>query len=143
MSEWKEYRLSKIGSEVRSSYKPNLTDNLAYIGYEHIIQQELRLNGRGNSSDIQSDKKRFVVGDIIFGTLRPYFRKVIMPNFNGVCSSDLAVIRANQGFEQKFLFYILASQPLIDYADVTSNGTKMPRSKWSVLEQTKWLVPPL
>lgn len=143
MTDWKPTLLGKIGKEVRITFKPNKEISLPYIGYEHIDQQTLLLLGVGKSNETQSNKKRFKSGDIIFGTLRPYFRKVIIPDFDGVCSSDLAVIRANDGYHQRFLFYILASQPLIDYADVTSNGTKMPRSKWSVLSKTEWSAPPM
>ena len=143
MKGWKEIELGEIGKDVRRSYKPNKEHDLPYVGYEHIEQQTLRLSDYGSSRDIQSDKKYFRKGEIIFGTLRPYFRKVIIANFDGVCSTDLAIVNANDGYDQKFLFYILASQPLIDFADVSSNGTKMPRAKWSVLAKTKWNVPPL
>ena len=143
MNTWKKTLLGKIGKDIRNSHKPNKQISIPYIGYEHIDQQTLQLLDIGNSKDIQSDKKKFKAGDIIFGTLRPYFRKVIIPSFDGICSTDLAVIRAHEGYNQKFLFYILASQPLIDYADVSSNGTKMPRAKWNVLAKTEWLTPSL
>ncbi|MCG9911916.1 MAG: restriction endonuclease subunit S [Flavobacteriales bacterium] len=143
MKSWKETELGKIGKDVRRSFKPNNETDMPYIGYEHIEQGTLRLIDFGSSKDIQSDKKLFKKGEIIFGTLRPYFRKVIIPQFDGICSTDLAVINANKGYDQKFLFYILASQPLIDFADVSSNGTKMPRAKWSVLAKTLWNVPEL
>ncbi len=143
MKDWKPTLLGKIGKDIRNTYKPNKEISVPYIGYEHIDQQTLLLIGIGKSNETQSDKKKFKSGDIIFGTLRPYFRKVIIPKFDGVCSTDLAVIRANDGYNQNFLYYILASQPLIDYADVSSNGTKMPRAKWNVLAKTEWLVPKL
>ncbi|HUN21748.1 MAG TPA: restriction endonuclease subunit S [Anaerolineales bacterium] len=143
MKGWKETELGKIGKDVRRSFKPSNEIDMPYIGYEHIEQGTLRLLDYGSSKDIQSDKKLFKKGEIIFGTLRPYFRKVIIPQFDGICSTDLAVINANKGYDQKFLFYILASQPLIDFADVSSNGTKMPRAKWSVLSKTLWNVPEL
>lgn len=142
MSNWKKTLLGQIGKEIRISYRPDKDTSLPYIGYEHIDQQSLRLLAVGKSEDTQS-KKRFAAGDIIFGTLRPYFRKVVIPSFDGVCSSDLAVIRATEGNDQNFLFYLIASQPLIDFANVSSNGTKMPRAKWSVLGTTEWLIPDL
>lgn len=143
MIDRKSTLLGKMGKDIRVTYKPNREISLPYIGYEHIDQQTLSLVGIGKSNEVQSDKKKFKSGDIIFGTLRPYFRKVIIPNFDGVCSTDLAVIRAKEEYDQKFLFYVLASQALIDFANVSSNGTKMPRAKWDVLAKTEWLVPSL
>lgn len=140
---WSIKKLGALGFDVRRTYKPNKEQCLPYIGYEHIEQQTLRIGSIGKSNETHSDKKKFEAGDILFGTLRPYFRKVVIPKFNGVCSTDLAVVKAREGYDIKFLYYILASQPLIDYANVSSNGTKMPRAKWGVLAETEWLVPDL
>lgn len=141
MSNWTDTKLGKMALEVRDLYEPSQRENLPYIGLEHISQGDLGLVGVGSSNETRSSKKMFQNGDILFGTLRPYFRKVVRPNFHGVCSTDITILRSKKGYSQDFLFYLIASQPLIDYASVTSNGTKMPRAKWKVLAKTNWLVP--
>ena len=87
---------------IRDSYNPSANENLPYVGLEHIGQQTLRLNAIGSSSETISNKLRFRSGDILFGKLRPYFRKVVMPKFDGVCSTDIFVIRAKEGTDQNF-----------------------------------------
>lgn len=140
---WNETKLGKMTQELRELYVPSQQESIPYIGLEHISQGELNLIGLGISNEIVSSKKIFKQGDILFGTLRPYFRKVVKPTFDGVCSTDITVLRARKGYSQDFLFYLLASQPLIDYASVISNGTKMPRAKWKVLAKTDWMIPAL
>jgi type I restriction enzyme S subunit len=139
--DWVKVKLEKIAEEKRESYEPNSEESLNYIGLEHIEQQTLRLNGTGRSNETISSKKKFSSGDILFGSLRPYFRKVYKPNFNGVCSTDITVIRSKQNFSQEYLFYLVANQSFIDYATNYSNGTRMPRTNWKVISKSEWKVP--
>jgi type I restriction enzyme S subunit len=92
-SELKKYKLAEFAKLVKKQYQPNADEELIYIGLEHIEQQTLRINGYGNSKNVISQKYRFSSGDILFGKLRPYFRKVVRPKFDGVCSTDIWVIK--------------------------------------------------
>ncbi|MFO0793049.1 MAG: restriction endonuclease subunit S [Candidatus Brocadiaceae bacterium] len=138
---WKKYKLGDVARLLKKQYSPNKKDGLAYIGLEHIEQQTLRLNGIGKSSKVTSQKFRFSSGDILFGKLRPYFRKVYRPKFDGVCSTDIWVVRAKEGFEQSFLFYFMANQDFINESNSGSSGTRMPRADWDHLSKTEWNIP--
>jgi len=116
---------------------------MPYIGLQHIEEGTLRLSETGNTNDVISTKSRFESGDILFGKLRPYFRKVIRPGFSGICSTDIMVVRAKQGIYQGFLFYWMASQEFVDTATRGSEGTKMPRAKWDFLQRIIKPIPPL
>lgn len=128
---------------IREPYTPSEDENHLYVGLEHIEQQTLRLNGVGSSMETISNKFRFRRGDILFGKLRPYFRKVVVPDFDGVCSTDIFVVRAKEGTDQRFLFYWIASEDFIRYATAGSEGTKMPRAKWEFLERLEKDLPVL
>lgn len=136
-------KLKEFAELINQTYQPSSDKNLNYIGLEHIEQQTLRLNGIGNSSDVISQKHKFKAGDILFGKLRPYFRKVVRPSFDGVCSTDIWVVRAKPGFDQSFLFYFLANQNFIDACNSSSSGTRMPRADWNHLSETLWELPSL
>nr|WP_300856332.1 restriction endonuclease subunit S [uncultured Helicobacter sp.] len=99
--------------------------------------------GVGNSNEVSSNKYIFKEDDILFGKLRPYFRKIIKAKFKGICSTDIWVIRAKQNINQTFLFYFFANKTLIDLSYSSSKGTRMPRADWNFLSQTTWLIPPL
>lgn len=102
-----------------------------YIGLQHIHEGNLILNGHGQAGDVTSLKNRFQTGDILFGKLRPYFRKVIRAPFNGICSTDIWVVRpSTKNISLEFLYYLMASQEFIDFATLGSEGTRMPRAKW-------------
>ena len=114
-----------------------------YVGLEHIGQGTLSLQGVGRGKDVASGKSRFVAGDVLFGKLRPYFRKVVRPAFDGVCSTDIWVIRAREQVDPRFLFYLVAGQDFVDYANSGSSGTRMPRANWSHVEEFRVALPPL
>jgi type I restriction enzyme S subunit len=140
---WRKVKLGEVATEIRETYEPNSLEHLRYIGLEHIEQQTLKLNAIGVSSTTQSTKKIFKPNDILFGSLRPYFRKVIKPKYSGVCSTDITVIRAKKNWHQDFLFYFIANQDFIDFATNYSIGTRMPRANWKVLSKSEWLFPPI
>jgi type I restriction enzyme S subunit len=143
MTEWRECKLENIFCIVKEVFKPSNEQQFKYIGLEHIEQGSLRLNGWGYSNSVQSNKYFFKKDDVLFGKLRPYFRKIIKAPFDGVCSTDIWVCRAKNNFDQNFLFYFLANQEFVDTANSTDEGTRMPRADWSFLKKTIWNIPPL
>ena len=140
---WQKMKLAEIAQDIRESYSPTRTEKKPYVGLEHIEQQTLQLSEVGRSDETQSAKKIFKAGDILFGTLRPYFRKVTRPKFDGVCSTDIVVIRPTQKGDGDFLKYFIANQDFIDYASNISGGTRMPRANWKTLKETVWQLPEL
>ena len=142
MTEWREYKLSEIMETSKKQFKPDNNSQLNYIGLEHIEQGSLILSGVGASSTVESNKFFFNKGDVLFGKLRPYFRKVIYAPFDGICSTDIWVCKAKSCCDQKFLFYFLANQDFIDTAN-TDEGSRMPRASWDYLKDTLWILPPL
>jgi len=142
-SRWKEIQLGEITAPIKETYNPDGSNDYIYIGLEHIEQETLRLNSIGVSSDVTSNKFKFQPNDVLFGKLRPYFRKVVKPQFEGICSTDIWVFRAKKGFVQDFLFYFLANKEFVDTANSGESGSRMPRADWNHLKVTNWNVPPL
>jgi type I restriction enzyme S subunit len=143
MSKWKECKFEDIAELRRESFDP--TDNLIlpYIGLEHIEQKNLRLIGVGSSEEVSSQKSKFYPKDILYGKLRPYFQKVYQPSFGGICSTDIYVIKAKDGINSRFLFYLVATDQFTSLANSGSTGTRMPRADWKFLSKTLWRIPPL
>lgn len=141
MSEWQKLKLSDFVGLGKDQFKPDQNADFNYIGLEHIEQESLRLNSIGHSSEIASNKFFFKTGDILFGKLRPYFRKVVKTKLDGVCSTDIWVVRAKKNFSQDFVFYFMANWEFIDTANAGEGGSRMPRADWNFLKETEWIVP--
>ena len=129
-SSWRQATLGACASLVGDKVNPSDCVDLPYIGLEHVGQGTLSLLGTGTARDVDSTKTAFRAGDILFGKLRPYFRKVVRPDFDGICSTDIWVVRSKTGVDAGYLFYLMASNAFVDFASQGSEGTRMPRAKW-------------
>ena len=130
-----------LSKEVFDPKKTGQDESTVYLGLEHFCRGGFTLNGVGQSDEIQSSKFRFVSGDVLFGKLRPYFKKVYSPKFDGVCSTDIWVLRAKQGVDQKFLYFLVGSDTFLNKAVESSEGTKMPRASWDFIANYKFPIP--
>ena len=139
---WKMTTLGEAAELSKSQWSPGNQD-YKYIGLEHINQDDLTINGFGFSSKLESNKFYFKKNDVLFGKLRPYFRKVWKAKFDGVCSTDIWVIHAKEGNSQDFIFYFFANPEIVNKSTDASIGTRMPRADWRYLRNLEYSFPPL
>jgi type I restriction enzyme S subunit len=140
--DWEEIYLTHEVDKVSKKMKNFEGITLPFIGLEHIEKETLTLSGTGDVSDIHSDKTVFHTNDILFGTLRPYFRKVWKAKFGGVCSTDITVLRAKEKsqVDQNFLFYFIANKPFIAYASSFAKDQR-PRVNWKDVVKKPFRIP--
>lgn len=141
---WEVKRLGEIADSVRRSVaKGEIEDAVPYLGLEHIPRRALALDAWEYTTELGSSKLEFQKGDILFGKIRPYFHKVSVAPFDGLCSSDTIVIRAKEEEYRALATCCAASDEFVAHATATSNGSKMPRADWKVLKDYTVAVPPL
>lgn len=140
MGEWKEKPLSDLAMLYNDSWKVG-DEECPYIALEHIEESKLRLNGIGHSDIVTSNKYHFNEKNFLFGKLRPYFRKVVRPQFSGICSTDIWVVGTCGETDLSFLFYLFANREFVNLAYSGSSGTKMPRADWKFMKDTIWSIP--
>ena len=142
---WKIYKVGEFAKLRKEGIKPSDFNGEKYIGLEHIGQGNFLLDGIGDASDVTSNKSKFVKGDILYGKIRPYFKKVYRPKFSGICSTDMLVINSSNEkiVTQNYLHQIIKNQEFTDKATETSTGTKMPRADWNSLKLWQLNLPPL
>ncbi|AZK95535.1 MULTISPECIES: restriction endonuclease subunit S [Streptomyces] len=126
--------IGKIGSVVRDLVKPEmLSGREPYVGLEHMPRKRVWLDTWGDTSKVASAKNAFQSGDVLFGKLRPYFHKVGLAQTAGVCSTDIIVVRPVEDEYRPWLLMALSSDETVAHATARSDGTRMPRAKWSDL----------
>lgn len=100
---------------------------------EHFEQATGKINGYVLSVEQKSIKNVFYRGDVLFGKLRPYLRKYWLAEFDGVCSSEVWVLRPkSKDISSEYLFNIIQTNDFIQAANVSS-GSKMPRADWDYI----------
>jgi type I restriction enzyme S subunit len=140
---WRVGALGDVAQTVKVQLQPSeLHSAINYVGLEHIPRKSLSLISWDTAEGLESAKAEFSEGDILFGKLRPYFHKVVVAPFDGVCSTDILVCQSQQRDYYGFTVMQLSSTALIDYADRLSNGAKMPRIGWRDIAAYPSAIPP-
>ncbi|HRP75045.1 MAG TPA: restriction endonuclease subunit S [Rhodocyclaceae bacterium] len=135
--------LGDIAQTSRRQVKASeLHEGQYYVGLEHISRKSLTLSSWDLAEGLESAKAVFDEGDILFGKLRPYFHKVVIAPFEGVCSTDILVCRPVSADYYGVAAMHLFSESIIHYADRFSNGAKMPRVNWKDLAAYPLAIPP-
>ena len=78
---------------------------------------------------------------MLFGKIRPYFHKVSIAPFDGLCSADTIVIRARRADHYGIVVGCVSSDAFVAEASATANGAKMPRANWDVLKKYPVVIP--
>nr|HQI05892.1 restriction endonuclease subunit S [bacterium] len=118
---WEKFEFSEIADLSKKKINPQTEkENIKCIELEHIEKETGRQLGNVFSKEQLSTKNVFYKNDVLFGKLRPNLRKYIHCKHDGVCSSEIWVLRSKKGINSKFLFYLVQTERFIKAACVTS-----------------------
>jgi type I restriction enzyme S subunit len=139
---WEVRGLGDIAEEMRRNVvKGKLDEPRPYVGLEHIPRRSLALDNWDTTTDLGSNKLEFKKGEVLFGKIRPYFHKVSVAPFDGLCSADTIVIRPRGPEYYAFVVACVFSDEFVAHASASSNGSKMPRANWGVLKDRRVVIP--
>jgi type I restriction enzyme, S subunit len=144
---WREVGIFDVADIVSSQVDPQ---DLPYrdwplVAPNHIEEGTGRLlpvSSAGEQSAI-SGKYTFAPGDVIYSKIRPYLRKVALPQFHGLCSADMYPLRPRKETVPGFLFAILLGQQFTDFATSVSMRTGIPKINRDEMAQFRFALPPL
>ncbi len=111
----------------------NSNESKPCIELEHFERATGKIIGFISSFEQKSIKNVFYKGDVLFGKLRPYLRKYWLAEFDGVCSSEVWVLKPKTtDISNSYLFNLIQTNEFIQAANVSS-GSKMPRADWGYI----------
>ena len=140
---WEIKKLGELAEQMRRGVpKGELDGPIRYVGLEHIPRQSLALDAWEETTELGSNKLTFEHGEVLFGKIRPYFHKVSVAPFGGICSADTIVIRSKKREYHALVTACVFTEAFVAHATATSNGSKMPRTDWKVLKDYPHVLPP-
>ena len=140
---WSVGKFGDVCASSRQGVSPEQIDpETPYIGLEHMPRRSIALGEWETAAKVSSGKSAFNKGDILFGKLRPYFHKVGVAPVNGVCSTDILVLLPKKPDWFGFVLGHASSDALVQFADQSSAGTKMPRTNWKDMSSFQITIPP-
>lgn len=97
-NKWETKRFDEV-----ADIKSNLVEPSNYLEFPHIAPDNIEkrtgilLDYHTIAEDgVKSGKHRFYAGQILYSKIRPYLSKVVMVDFDGLCSADMYPIEAKE-----------------------------------------------
>jgi type I restriction enzyme S subunit len=116
-------------------------DNEKYIALEDMPSKSIDLSKFRLGSEVNSSIIRFRKDDLLFGSMRPYFHKVGIAQFNGITRTTTFVLRPKAEYYKCFSLFHLFSDEVIEYSTTNSVGSTIPYVKWETLGAYKVSFP--
>lgn len=116
--------------------------NLPYVGLEQIESQTGRFIGSTEPFGVKSSTFKFSPEHVLYGRLRPYLNKVMLPDFTGHCSTEIFPLKPRPGLSRKFLQYWFLREATVEQIDATSTGARMPRANMNAVLDFEFPLPP-
>ena len=107
-----------------------------YISTENMLPNKGGITTASSLPDTKSVRE-YIPKDILINNIRPYFKKIWYSNMKGGCSNDIYVLRSNENYDSKFLYYVLSSYDFFSYVMANAKGTKMPRGDKKAIQNYK------
>lgn len=129
--------LESLCSLIVNTIHPKDVDGSSYIGLEHISSGKIFSDTSGYAEDVQSHKYVFQKNDVLYSKLRPYLDKAILATTDGICTTELLVLRPHKGVSSLFLVCMLHDKNFIQYAMEGVTGVQHPRTSWAHIKNYK------
>lgn len=126
---WQTVQLAEVADIERKGVDPStISPGTNYLGLEHI-ESGGKIIGcqKVQNGELASTKFQFGPHHVLYGKLRPYLAKIALPDFKGICSTDILPVKPGPKLDRKFLAYFLRQPKMVDYASSRSTGANLPR----------------
>ena len=145
---WRWVRLSEVAWRDSVTLQPsNQPDTVFhYLGMEHVApgQWEEPTPIQILGAEIKSQVIVYRPGLVLYGKLRPYLNKVVVPSTEGVASTEFVPIAVNENIlEPHYLGAYLRSPSFVAYATRNTTGSRQPRVRLEALWDALIPLPPL
>lgn len=118
--------MDDISDEIRERQLVKSQPATQYVTTENLLPER---GGFQPSQEypVTTEGIGYKVGDILISNIRPYLKKIWLATHNGICSSDIVVIRPRSNVTSSYLYQLLSSDAFFSYVMSNAMGTKMPR----------------
>jgi len=143
--EWKIYKITQSftirAGQVNPSKPPYIDWYL--IAPDHIESRTGRLLKleTARAQRAISGKYIFRKNDVVYSKIRPYLRKAIIANFDGLCSADMYPLTATRNTDPKFLLYLILCERFSLFAESVSMRSGFPKINRDELSEFLFAFP--
>jgi type I restriction enzyme S subunit len=117
-------------------------DSIRYIALEDMPSKSIDLSNFQLGSAVNSSITAFRKGDVLFGSMRPYFHKVGLAFFDGITRTTTFVLRPRKDCFRHFALLHFFSGDVVAHSTTASVGTTIPYVRWDSMESYRIPIPP-
>jgi type I restriction enzyme S subunit len=139
---WARAALGDATTVRKEKEDPRNLPNLPFIGLEEVEAHTGRIISTQNTSTLKSAVALFAKGDILYGRLRPYLNKVVIPDFAGAASAEFVVLPGSKLLEPRYLQCVLMSPTFVEFTALKSTGDR-PRVSYESISPYLFPLPPI
>ena len=140
MHGWKTASLGDVCVIEKTKFKDG---ELPYVGMEDIVSGTGKFVGSREPKKVGSSTFQFTPNHLLYGRLRPYLNKVLLPDFEGHCSSEIFPLLPKAELDKSFLFYWITSEQVVKEINRTCTGARMPRANVNEVLKFDIPIPPI
>ena len=141
MESWAKKHFNEV-----ATIKSNLVDPATFPDFPHIAPDNIEkktgvlLKYNTVSEDgVTSGKHRFYPGQILYSKIRPYLSKVVVVDFDGLCSADMYPIETKGN--TRCLWYYMLSEEFLEQASTAGSRSVLPKINQKELSALTVVLP--
>lgn len=142
-SESSGWNISTLNEVCHFDKSQGLHNGLPYVGLEDVETDTGRFVGSMEPRKVKSATFRFSRDHVLYGRLRPYLNKVLVPEFDGHCSTEIFPLKPTPNLRRAFLKYWLLNSDTRDKINASATGMRMPRANMNEVLTFSIAVPDL
>ena len=126
---WSKKRFDEVAVIKSNLVDPEEFQNFPHIAPDNIEKKTGRLLEYHTIAEdgMKSGKHRFYPGQILYSKIRPNLSKVVIVDFDGLCSADMYPIESKEGINTKYLWYYMLSEEFLLQASTAGSRSVLPK----------------
>ena len=134
--------LSKLTPFNTVKNKVTITEETWLLNLDMIESETGRIIDKIRTNEIGNSTIEFDTTCVLYSKLRPYLNKVVIPNENGIATSELISMKCDPNFiKREYLAAALRHPSFVNYINSKTGGAKMPRANMDELRTFRMPVP--
>lgn len=132
---WQWLKFDTVADIASNLQDPKLMPKAIHLAPNHIAGHKGKVIEISTieADNVKSAKHGFTKGQIIYSKIRPYLCKVVIADFDGLCSADMYPI--NSKVETKYLLYWMLSAKFTYWASNAESRSVLPKINQKDLNQ--------
>lgn len=143
---WRTVRFGDVVRNVNVTVDPEESGLERYVAGEHMTTDDLHIRSWGTIGDGYlgpAFHRKFVAGQVLYGSRRTYLRKVAVADFDGICANTTFVLEPlGDDLIPELLPFIMQTESFVTHSMQQSRGSTNPYVTFKDLAWYEFALPP-